>query len=124
MGFPGSSAGKESTCRRLQFNSWVGKIPWRRDRLPTPVFLGFPGGSDGKEATCNVEDLGSIPGLGTSSGEGNDYPLQYSCLENSMNRGAWRVTVHGVAKTWTHLSHFHFQDNFREKSYVLIDNTF
>ena len=114
----------QSTIRRHLFHPWVGKIPWRRDRLPTPVFLGFPGGSDGKEATCNVEDLGSIPGLGTSSGEGNDYPLQYSCLENSMNRGAWRVTVHGVAKTWTHLSHFHFQDNFREKSYVLIDNTF
>ena len=62
---------------------WVGKIPWRRDRVPTPVFLGFPGGSDGKESTCNAEDLGSIPGLGRSlfkGGCGN--PLQYSCLEN------------------------------------------
>ena len=46
------------------FNSWVGKIPWRRDRLPTPVFLGFPCGLAGKESTCNVGDLGSIPGLG------------------------------------------------------------
>ena len=62
--------------------SWVGKIPWRRDRLPTPVFLGFPGGSDGKEMVCNVGDLGSIPSLGRSSGGGHGNPLQYSCLEN------------------------------------------
>ena len=51
--------------------------------------MGFPGGSDGKESACNVEDLGSIPGLGRSSGAGNSYPLQYSCLENSMDSGAW-----------------------------------
>ena len=50
--------------RRPQFNFRHGKIPWRRDRLPTPVFLGFPGGSDGKESTCNVGDLGLIPGVG------------------------------------------------------------
>ena len=62
-------------CRRPQFNLWVGKIPSKRDRLPTPVFLGFPGGSAGKESTCNVEDLGSIPGLGRSSREGNSYTL-------------------------------------------------
>ena len=49
MGFPGSSAGEESTCNARD-DSWVGKTPWRRDRLPTPVFLGFPGGSDGKES--------------------------------------------------------------------------
>jgi len=54
------------------------------------MFKGFPGGSGGKEPTCNVGDLGLIPGLGRSPGEGNGYPLQYSCLENSMNRGAWR----------------------------------
>ena len=59
------------------FNPWVGKIPWRRDRLPTPVFLGFSGGSVGKEFTCNVGNLGSVPGLGRSPGEGNSYPLQY-----------------------------------------------
>ena len=59
-GFPGSSAGKESACkcRRPWFDSWVGKIPWRRNRLPTPVFMGFPGGSDGKESTCNIERPG------------------------------------------------------------------
>ena len=60
------------------------------------MFLGFPGGSDGKESTCNVGDLGSIPDLGRSPGQGNGNPLQYSCLENSMDRGAWLATVHGV----------------------------
>ena len=63
-----------------------------------------PGGSDGKESACNVGDPGSIPGLGRSPGEGNGYPLQYSCLENSMNRGASWATVHGTAKSWTRLS--------------------
>ena len=87
-------------------DSWVGKIPWRRDRLPTPVFLGFPGSSADKESTCNVGDLGSIPGLGRSPGEGKGYPPQYSGLENPMERGAWRATVHGVAKSWTQLSDF------------------
>ena len=72
---------------------------------PTPVFLGFPGGSISKESTHNVGDLDSIPGLGRSPGGGNDYPLQYSCLENSMDKGAWWTTVHGVAKSQTRLSH-------------------
>ena len=69
--------------RRPQFDSWVGKIPWRRDSLPTAVLLGFPGGWDGKESACNTGDLGSIPGLGRSPGGGHGNPLQYSCLENS-----------------------------------------
>ena len=60
--------------------------------------MGFPGGSDGKESACNVGDLGSVPGLGRSPGKGNGNLLQYSCLENSMNRGVWQATVHGVAK--------------------------
>ena len=77
---------------------------WRRDRLPTPVFLGFPCGSAGKEPTCNAGDLGLIPGLGRSPGEGKGYPLQYSCLENPMDRGTWWATVHGVAESWTQLS--------------------
>ena len=55
--------------------------------------------SDGKESACNAEDPGSIPGSGISPGEGNGYPLQYSCLENSMDRGAWMATVHGVTKS-------------------------
>ena len=64
----------------------------------------FPGGSDGKESACNARDVGSIPGLGRLPGEGNGYPLQYSCLENSMDRGAWWVTVYGVAMSCTQLS--------------------
>ena len=75
-------------------DSWVGKIRWRRDRLPTAVFLGFPCGSAGKESICNVGDLGSIPALQRSPGEGKGYPLQYSGLENFMD-----CTVHGVAKS-------------------------
>ena len=64
---------------------------------------GFPGGSDGKTFDCNMGDLGLIPGLGRSPGEGNGYPLQCSGLENSMD-----CIVHGVAKGWTQLSNFHF----------------
>ena len=81
-GFRGSSAGKESTCSIGEPSSipGSGRSPWRRNRLPTPVFLGFPGGSDGKEVTCNVGDLGSVPGLGRSPGERKGYPLQYSRL--------------------------------------------
>ena len=61
--------------------------------------LGFLGGSDSKESTCKAGDMGSIPGLGRSPGKGNGNPLQYSCPENSMDRGAWRATVHGVLKS-------------------------
>ena len=60
---------------------------------------GFPGGSDDKETVCNAGDPGSTPRLGRSSGEGNGYPLQYSCLENPMNRGDWWATVHGFLKS-------------------------
>ena len=56
----------------------------------------------------DLRDMGSIPGLGRSPGEGNGNPLQYSCLENFMDRGAWQATVHGVAKSWTRLRNFHF----------------
>ena len=65
--------------------------------------MGFPGGSDSKESACNTGNTGLIPELGRSPEEGNDNPLQYSCLGNAMDRGAWRVTVHGVAKSWTQL---------------------
>ena len=99
-----------------------------REWLPTPVFLsgefqdrgawwaihpwgweqnhslGFPRGSDGKESTCSAGDLGSISGSGSSLGESNGYPFQYSCLENPMDRGDWQATVHGVAKSWRQLS--------------------
>ena len=102
-GFLGSQLVKNPpTMQETQFDSWARKFPWKRDRLPTPVFLGFPGGSDGKESACNAGDLGSIPGLGRSPGEGKGYPLQYSGLENSMD-----CIVHGVTKSRTRLSDFH-----------------
>ena len=63
--------------------------------------MSFPGGSDGKEYAHNVGDPGSISGSERSPGEGNGNPLQYPCLVNSMDRGAWRATVHGVTKSWT-----------------------
>ena len=70
------------------------------------VFYSNPGGSDGKASACNAGDLGSIPGSGRSPGEGNGNPLQYSCLQNSMDGGAWWATVHGVTRSWTRLSDF------------------
>ena len=104
-------------------------MPWRREWLPTPVFLpgelhaqrsllgyspwnhkesdtteiqialfAFPRGSVGKESACNVGELGLIPGLGRSPGEGNGNPLQYSYLENFMDRGPWRATILGVSE--------------------------
>ena len=79
--------------------------PWIRSftlegTLERQVLLFEPvsGGSDDKESACNAGDLGSVPGLGRSPGEENGYPLQYSCLENSMDRGAWQATVRGVAE--------------------------
>ena len=77
-------------------DAWDGKSQWRRDELPTPVFLGFSGGSAGKESACNAGDLGSIPGLARS-------PLQYSGLEDSMD-----CIVLGVAKSRARLISFHF----------------
>ena len=68
------------------------------------ISLGFPGDSDSKESACNGGDLGSILGLGRSPGEGHGHSLQYSCLENPMDGGAWRATVHGVAKSQAWLS--------------------
>ena len=115
-GFLDSSAGKEFTCNgeRPWFDFWVGKITWRMDRLPTPVFLGFPGGSAGKESVCNVGDLGSIPGLGRSPGEGKGYPLQYSGPENFMD-----YIVNGVAKSHTRLSDFHFTSCLTKNNHTL-----
>ena len=74
-----------------------------------PPSLGFPCGSAGKESACNQGDLGSIPGLGRSPGEGKGYPLQYSGLENSMD-----CIVYGVAKSWALLSDFHFVFKFNK----------
>ena len=78
------------------------------NELKPRVSLGFPGDSDGKESACNAGVLGSISGLGRSPGKGNGNPLQYSCLENSVDRGAWRATVYGGkesdATEWATLS--------------------
>ena len=80
---------------QVQFLGW--EDPLEKVRLPAPVILGFPCGSAGKESACNAGDLGSVPGLGRSPGEGKGYPLQYFGLENS------------VTKSQTRLSDFHFQ---------------
>ena len=105
MGSSGSSVDKRIRlqCRRSQFDPWVGEIPWKRDRLPTLVFMGFPRGSNGKESACNAGYLGLIPGLGRSPGKEKGYPLQYSGMENSMD-----YIVHGIAKSRTQRSDFHF----------------
>ena len=89
--------------------------------LPTPVFLGFPGGSVSKELSCNVgtwvQSLGwedPMQKLGSYPAGGNGYPIQYSGLENSMDRGTWQATVHGVAKSRKQLSDFHFHFTFKQ----------
>ena len=89
--------------QETHFDSWVGKIPWRRDRLPTPVSLGFPDSSVGKESACKAGDLGSIPGLGRSLGEGKGSPV------------FWPGEFHGLYSPWgrkashtTEQLHFHF----------------
>ena len=81
------------------FLGW--EIPWRRTRLPTPVFLGFPGVSAGKGSAWQAGHLGSIPGLGRSPGGRHCNPLQYSCLEYPMDRGAWWAIVNRVTKSQT-----------------------
>ena len=104
-------------CRRPRLDSWVRKICWKRDRLPTSLYLGFSGGSAAEESTHNLGDLGSIPGLGRSPGEVKGCPLGYSGLENPMD-----CIVHGVAKSRMWLSHFHVQrwhkaDGLREEGW-------
>ena len=84
---------------------------WKSGRqLKTPAQLcsGFPGGLDGKESACNAGDRGSIPTLERSLGEGNGNALQHSCLENSMDRGAWRAKVYGITNSQTRLNDLHF----------------
>ena len=80
--------------RKLQKGSNISLFKTSSDK-------GFPSGSDSKGSACSAGDLDSVSGLGRSPGEGNDHSLQYSCLENSMDRGAWEATVHGVAKSQT-----------------------
>ena len=88
---------EKEKLRLFNWYSWHCGLPWW---LRQAV---------GKKSACNAGDLGSIPGLGRSPGEGNSNPLLYSCLENPMDRGAWRAAVHGVTKSRTRLSDFHSQ---------------
>ena len=107
MGFPGSTASESLQCRRPQFDSWVRKIPWRKDRLPTPVPTGFRGGSDGKESACNTEDLGFIPSLGNSPGGGSHsstlaWPIPWTEEPGGLqSMGTQRVGQHWVTKPTT-----------------------
>ena len=80
---------------------------WTRLSTAQTPCIRASGGSEGKESACNVGDQGSIPGSGRPPGEGNGYPLQYSCLENSTDRGAWWAIIHGVTKSQTRLSDEH-----------------
>ena len=95
---------KFSAANRFTKSVWIFPIHKRDKRsvlLLSVSFKGFPGGSVAKNPLANAGDAGSIPGSGRSSGEGNDNPLQYSCLENYMDREVWQATVHEVAKSWT-----------------------
>ena len=82
-----------STEEPCLFFSGFFSVKKKKELNLVKLFWSFPGGSDGKESTCNARDLGSIPRLRRSSGEGNGYPLQYSCLENLMDTGAWWATM-------------------------------
>ena len=97
-------------CRQffISFYKHLPPFTWERMGYPLQYSWASLVSSDGKELDYHEGDLGSIPGLGKSPGEGNSYPIQYSCLENSMDRGAWQATVHGVAKSQTQLRDFHF----------------
>ena len=103
----------EIACNNNCSSGFLLALPVKRERvsyLPPDCVQnrGFSMGSDGKESACNAGDPGLIPGSGRSLGEGNSYPLQYSCLENPTDRGAWQAIIHGVAKSQTQLSHSHF----------------
>ena len=104
LSFPASSSALGQSQAMWTWPYWatVSRRLWKSS-WPSLVWVS-PGGSDGKESACNARDLGSIPGLGRPPGDGNGNPLQYSCLKNSMDRGAWRATVHGVAKSQTRLN--------------------
>ena len=102
---PPVSIWKRNLCRSGSgFESISTLLLWWLQKAIEEFYL-LPHGSDGKESACNAEDLGLIPGLGRSPGEGNSNPLQYSCLENSMHREVWQATVHGILKCLTELSY-------------------
>ena len=100
----------DSQAERTKLRLLGGRMGRWDEQVHTAVFkmdnqqgptMGFPGGSEDKASACNAGDPGSIPGSGRSPEGGNDKPLQYSCLENPMDRGAWWATVHRVARSWT-----------------------
>ena len=88
------------------FQSYHSHLVYKRTKGVRERNPKFCGGSDGKASVCNVENRGSIPGLGRSPGKGNGKPLRYSCLENPMDGAGWQAIVHGVAKSQTQLSKF------------------
>ena len=96
--------------------TWVQSLDWedplQKGKATYSSVLGLPGCSDGKESACNARGPGSVPGLGRFPGDGNGNSLQYSCLENPMDRGAWQTMVHEVAKSWTRLNNYHFHFSF------------
>ena len=112
VGFPGNPAGKEFACNAGDLNTvpWLGRS-WKRDRLPTPVFLGFPHGSDGQESTCNAGDLGSRPEFNPWVGKipwrSEQLPTPAFWPGEFHDRGAQRATVYGVTKSWTSVNDFH-----------------
>ena len=102
---PGELRGRQQCCSSSRGHSPSRNISNRRLELARCLHHGgFPGGSGSKESTCNVGALGSIPRWGRTPGEGHGNPLQYSCLENSRDRAAWRATLQGVTKSQTWLS--------------------
>ena len=114
--------------RTPRFNSWVGRIRWRRVRLPRPVFLGFPGDSAGKESTCNAGDMDSIPGLGRCPGEENIYSLQYSGLENSIDlqrvRYDWATFTLYFSQWYFYIIKFKFPnlENYKYEEFLWSQN--
>ena len=100
--------------QEIQFDTWIKKILWRRDRLSTPVSLGFPYGSAGKDSVSNVRDPSLIPELGRSHGEGKGYTLQYFGLENFVD-----CIIFGVVKSWTEQSNFHFHFHCEDYQHVI-----
>ena len=106
---PGPESGLLSNTQKNELSEETHMLA----HLQTLLGRGFPGGSEVKASACNAGDLGSIPGSGRSPGEGNGNPLQYSCLENPMDGGAWGAIVHGVAESQTGLSDFTWAENGR-----------
>ena len=89
---------RQSPLRVVYFCFFINYLKCNKFGRNIWLNIGFPGGSDGKESACNAGDLSLIPESGRSPPEGNGYPLPYSCLENSMDRGAWQAIVHGITK--------------------------